>query len=159
MLSAVSARSGPYCTSVSKCGAVVRKFEEGRRRTRCRENWLSSVTSLARLGRRTSDLKVRPHTNLNEAITAALRQDTSRTTTAKMAPKKKVERAAQENISLGPQVREGLSTTPAHQPWKQTPRSDILTEISHTGELVFGVARIFASFNDTFVHVTDLSYV
>ena len=24
------------------------------------------------------------------------------------------------------------------------------------GELVFGVARIFASFNDTFVHVTDL---
>jgi len=36
----------------------------------------------------------------------------------------------QENVSLGPQVREG--------------------------ELVFGVARIFASFNDTFVHVTDL---
>ncbi|EGV66687.1 ribosomal 40S subunit protein S14B [Yamadazyma tenuis] len=25
------------------------------------------------------------------------------------------------------------------------------------GSLVFGVARIFASFNDTFVHVTDLS--
>ena len=25
------------------------------------------------------------------------------------------------------------------------------------GELVFGVAHIFASFNDTFVHVTDLS--
>merc|ERR1711964_474381 len=48
-----------------------------------------------------------------------------------MPPKKKVERPAQENISLGPQVREG--------------------------ELVFGVARIFASFNDTFVHVTDLS--
>jgi small subunit ribosomal protein S14e len=43
-----------------------------------------------------------------------------------MAPKKKVERP-QENVSLGPQVREG--------------------------ELVFGVARIFASFNDTFVHV------
>jgi small subunit ribosomal protein S14e len=36
-----------------------------------------------------------------------------------MAPKKKVERP-QENVSLGPQVREG--------------------------ELVFGVARIFASF-------------
>lgn len=34
-------------------------------------------------------------------------------------------------VSLGPQVAEG--------------------------ELVFGVARIFASFNDTFVHVTDLS--
>jgi len=50
-----------------------------------------------------------------------------------MAPRKKVERSAQENVQLGPQVREG--------------------------ELVFGVARIFASFNDTFVHVTDLSYV
>ena len=36
-----------------------------------------------------------------------------------MPPKKKVERGAQENISLGPQVREG--------------------------ELVFGVARIFVS--------------
>lgn len=51
--------------------------------------------------------------------------------TANMPPKKKVERGAQENIQLGPQVREG--------------------------ELVFGVARIFASFNDTFVHITDLS--
>ena len=29
------------------------------------------------------------------------------TSAANMAPKKKVERAAQENISLGPQVREG----------------------------------------------------
>ena len=28
---------------------------------------------------------------------------------------------------------------------------------SKEGELVFGVAHIFASFNDTFVHVTDLS--
>ncbi|KAH8814721.1 putative 40S ribosomal protein RPS14 [Flagelloscypha sp. PMI_526] len=36
-----------------------------------------------------------------------------------------------ENVSLGPQVAEG--------------------------EIVFGVAHIFASFNDTFVHVTDLS--
>lgn len=25
------------------------------------------------------------------------------------------------------------------------------------GELVFGVAHIYASFNDTFVHITDLS--
>ncbi|KAK8076711.1 40S ribosomal protein S14 [Apiospora phragmitis] len=48
-----------------------------------------------------------------------------------MAPKTKAPAAPKENISLGPQVREG--------------------------ELVFGVARIFASFNDTFVHVTDLS--
>ncbi|KDN46307.1 hypothetical protein K437DRAFT_268179 [Tilletiaria anomala UBC 951] len=40
-------------------------------------------------------------------------------------------RAAAPEVSLGPQVGEG--------------------------ELVFGVAHIFASFNDTFVHVTDLS--
>ncbi|KAL9624907.1 MAG: hypothetical protein Q9160_000954 [Pyrenula sp. 1 TL-2023] len=46
-------------------------------------------------------------------------------------PPKKAARPVQENISLGPQVKEG--------------------------ENVFGVARIFASFNDTFVHVTDLS--
>lgn len=46
------------------------------------------------------------------------------------APKKKV--AKEETaVSLGPQVAEG--------------------------ELVFGVAHIYASFNDTFVHVTDLS--
>ena len=38
---------------------------------------------------------------------------------------------ASDSAQLGPQVREG--------------------------ELVFGVARIFASFNDTFVHITDLS--
>ncbi|KAJ6787603.1 hypothetical protein PWT90_05004 [Aphanocladium album] len=48
-------------------------------------------------------------------------------------PPKKVARAPQENISLGPSVRDG--------------------------ELVFGVARIFASFNDTFVHITDLRFV
>jgi hypothetical protein len=49
---------------------------------------------------------------------------------ATMAPKAKTVKP-QENVQLGPQTREG--------------------------ELVFGVARIFASFNDTFVHVTDLS--
>ncbi|KAG1726620.1 uncharacterized protein EDB91DRAFT_1165933 [Suillus paluster] len=47
-------------------------------------------------------------------------------------PPKKVKVAKEENtVSLGPQVAEG--------------------------ELVFGVAHIYASFNDTFVHVTDLS--
>ena len=35
---------------------------------------------------------------------------------------------------------------------------NLLTTLQ-TGELVFGVARIFASFNDTFVHVTDLRFV
>jgi len=45
-----------------------------------------------------------------------------------MAPKAK---APVEAVSLGPQVREG--------------------------EMVFGVAHVFASFNDTFVHVTDIS--
>ena len=63
-----------------------------------------------------------------------------------MPPKKKVERAATENISLGPQVREG-----------KLRMSKLLALLTSAGELVFGVARIFASFNDTFVHVTDLS--
>jgi hypothetical protein len=45
--------------------------------------------------------------------------------------KKKVRVEKEENVTLGPTVREG--------------------------EHVFGVAHIFASFNDTFVHVTDLS--
>eukprot|EP01018_Ginkgo_biloba_P004852 Gb_17067 [translate_table: standard] len=45
--------------------------------------------------------------------------------------KKKVREVKEENVTLGPTVREG--------------------------EHVFGVAHIFASFNDTFVHVTDLS--
>ena len=44
--------------------------------------------------------------------------------------KQKVERT-EEVVHLGPQVAEG--------------------------EIVFGVAHIYASFNDTFVHVTDLS--
>ena len=48
-----------------------------------------------------------------------------------MAPKKGKVKEVQEQVSLGPQVREG--------------------------ENVFGVAHIYASFNDTFVHVTDLS--
>ncbi|OLL26616.1 40S ribosomal protein S14 [Neolecta irregularis DAH-3] len=48
-----------------------------------------------------------------------------------MPPKANKTPAVAENISLGPQIKEG--------------------------ELVFGVARIFASFNDTFVHVTDLT--
>ena len=48
-----------------------------------------------------------------------------------MAPRKGKVPKEQEQVSLGPQVVEG--------------------------ENVFGVAHIFASFNDTFVHVTDLS--
>ncbi|CAM9210245.1 unnamed protein product, partial [Lampetra fluviatilis] len=50
---------------------------------------------------------------------------------AAMAPRKGKEKKEEQVISLGPQVAEG--------------------------ENVFGVAHIFASFNDTFVHVTDLS--
>jgi small subunit ribosomal protein S14e len=45
--------------------------------------------------------------------------------------KRKGKSQQEENVQLGPQVAEG--------------------------ENVFGVAHIFASFNDTFVHVTDLS--
>lgn len=48
-----------------------------------------------------------------------------------MAPRKGKQQQEQVQVSLGPQVKEG--------------------------ERVFGVAHIFASFNDTFVHVTDLS--
>ncbi|KAK2655485.1 hypothetical protein Ddye_008537 [Dipteronia dyeriana] len=45
--------------------------------------------------------------------------------------RKKVREPKEENVTLGPAVRDG--------------------------EHVFGVAHIFASFNDTFIHVTDLS--
>lgn len=48
-----------------------------------------------------------------------------------MAPRKNKVQKEEVQVSLGPQVREG--------------------------EIVFGVAHIYASFNDTFVHVTDLS--
>ncbi|KAG8857966.1 ribosomal protein S14, S11 [Tulasnella sp. 330] len=48
-----------------------------------------------------------------------------------MPPKSKKAPKEEVAVSLGPQVQEG--------------------------ELVFGVAHIFASFNDTFIHVTDLS--
>merc|ERR1712170_285950 len=48
----------------------------------------------------------------------------------KMAPRKR-NTVQQEQVVLGPQAKEG--------------------------ENVFGVAHIYASFNDTFVHVTDLS--
>merc|ERR1712183_46710 len=49
-----------------------------------------------------------------------------------MAPRKGKKEAKEEvQVQLGPQVKDG--------------------------EMVFGVAHIYASFNDTFVHVTDLS--
>ncbi|CAD6244460.1 unnamed protein product [Miscanthus lutarioriparius] len=48
-----------------------------------------------------------------------------------MSGRKKTREPKEENVTLGPTVREG--------------------------EHVFGVAHIFASFNDTFIHVTDLS--
>merc|ERR1719265_2768643 len=48
-----------------------------------------------------------------------------------MAPKAKEEGAEKEKVQLGPTLREG--------------------------EIVVGVCHIYASFNDTFVHVTDVS--
>ncbi|KAK7813349.1 40s ribosomal protein s14-3 [Quercus suber] len=45
--------------------------------------------------------------------------------------RRKTREPKEENVTLGPATREG--------------------------EQVFGVAHIFASFNDTFIHVTDLS--
>jgi len=49
----------------------------------------------------------------------------------RMGPRKTRAPKEEAQVSLGPQVRDG--------------------------EKVFGVAHIYASFNDTFVHVTDLS--
>ncbi|KAB5561168.1 hypothetical protein DKX38_006125 [Salix brachista] len=48
-----------------------------------------------------------------------------------MSSRRKTREPKEENVTLGPTVREG--------------------------EHAFGVAHIFASFNDTFIHVTDLS--
>ena len=48
-----------------------------------------------------------------------------------MSGKKKTKEPKEETVTLGPKVRDG--------------------------EIVFGVDHIFASFNDTFIHVTDLS--
>jgi small subunit ribosomal protein S14e len=86
-------------------------------------------------------------------------------------PPKKAARPAQENISLGPQVRDG-KYIPLHSyspPPMATPLArrvslpsaflGLQSANKTAGELVFGVARIFASFNDTFVHVTDLRSV
>ena len=65
-----------------------------------------------------------------------------------MAPRKKRETKEEVQVSLGPQVC----------------RFEFFYKVPYIfcfqvrdGELVFGVAHIFASFNDTFVHVTDLS--
>ncbi|KAK8970457.1 hypothetical protein KSP40_PGU010462 [Platanthera guangdongensis] len=48
-----------------------------------------------------------------------------------MSGRKKTKEPKEETVTLGPKTRDG--------------------------EVVFGVAHIFASFNDTFIHVTDLS--
>ena len=48
-----------------------------------------------------------------------------------MAPRKVKKEVVEQVVQLGPQVEEGVN--------------------------VFGVAHIYASFNDTFVHVTDVS--
>ena len=48
-----------------------------------------------------------------------------------MAPRKAKKEVVEQVVQLGPQVEEGVN--------------------------VFGVAHIYASFNDTFVHVTDVS--
>jgi small subunit ribosomal protein S14e len=82
-----------------------------------------------------------------------------------MPPKKKVERGAQENIQVSNYCRAifwTMLTSRSLDP--RSARFVICSLLDHErgltvsqGELVFGVARIFASFNDTFVHITDLS--
>lgn len=74
-----------------------------------------------------------------------------------MPPKTKKAAPAQENVSLGALAGDGmLSFVSIFQlnEFRSPSANDFVI-----GKLVFGVARIFASFNDTFVHVTDLSYV
>ena len=68
-----------------------------------------------------------------------------------MAPRKgKKETKEEVQVQLGPQVspRVGRSTAGVFIPHYLQVKD---------GEMVFGVAHIYASFNDTFVHVTDLS--
>jgi hypothetical protein len=51
-----------------------------------------------------------PPSKINiELISRNFASSSTSSTTVKMPPKKKVERAATENVSLGPQVREGKS--------------------------------------------------
>jgi small subunit ribosomal protein S14e len=68
-----------------------------------------------------------------------------------MPPKKAAAAPAKENVSLGPLAGDGMFWTSCDD------GNSRLT--GDLGKLVFGVARIFASFNDTFVHVTDLRFV
>lgn len=60
---------------------------------------------------------------------------------------------------LTPDPARTLTLTPPPHPTALRPTEEVVTfgPGAREGELVFGVAHIFASFNDTFVHVTDLS--
>lgn len=57
-----------------------------------------------------------------------------------------------------PQLRTSLSVLKSEKVSINDGKHDKKPDVQ-LGELVFGVARIFASFNDTFVHVTDLRFV
>uniref|UniRef100_A0A0E0DDW9 30S ribosomal protein S11, chloroplastic n=1 Tax=Oryza meridionalis TaxID=40149 RepID=A0A0E0DDW9_9ORYZ len=72
-----------------------------------------------------------PNPSLLLLLPAAAASAAASTDDAAMSGRKKTREPKEENVTLGPTVREG--------------------------EYVFGVAHIFASFNDTFIHVTDLS--
>ena len=75
-----------------------------------------------------------------------------------MAPRKgKVQKEA-EVVSLGPQVCQSLLTFSKFlsKPTHFLISIEFFFKVAE-GENVFGVAHIFASFNDTFVHITDLS--
>ena len=77
------------------------------------------------------ELSVSPHQTYFTLSAANIELALSRSFPPNMAPKSKAATAGADVVTLGPTVREG--------------------------EHVFGVAHIFASFNDTFVHVTDIS--
>jgi hypothetical protein len=67
---------------------------------------------------------------------------------------KTTQKVEEVNLALGPQVRV-LAPRPVLLRLERMLNHSLAQ--AKEGENVFGVAHIFASFNDTFVHVTDIS--
>lgn len=75
-----------------------------------------------------------------------------------MPPKKRT--TQEENVNLGPATRLVLFDWYLGRTCNWTSERFSIFDVllwCREGELIWGVAHIFASFNDTFVHVTDLS--
>jgi small subunit ribosomal protein S14e len=97
--------------------------------------WSKTVTTSARFGRQHRFVQARRLTAFpsqdGEWSRLSVAQTCRCSTCAHSQPKKTTETKEVEKVSLGPVLNEG--------------------------DELFAVAHIFASFNDTFVHVTDLS--